>query len=167
METNTPSVPTTILRSAASAYEKSKRLPAENPRAIVAESGVPYKWKRARGWRRQAKEVVSNLGLSGFPRLPFPPPTTAPWVERNDDWEISLGLRDGSNRNDPPDRLLQDALATVRAYDPLDGVFYTDGSVEGGFGHGGSAMVETSGDPGQPHFLEERCLVGPRVCVVF
>ena len=167
LETNTPSVPTTILRSAASAYEKSKRLPAENPRAIVAESGVPYKWKRARGWRRQAKEVVSNLGLSGFPRLPFPPPTTAPWAERNDDWEISLSLRDGSNRNDPPDRLLQDALATVRAYDPLDGVFYTDGSVEGGFGHGGSAMVETSGDPGQPHFLEERCLVGPRYASSF
>ena len=62
---------------------------------------------------------------------------------------------------------MQDALATVRAYDPFDGVFYTDGSVEGGFGHGGSAMVEIFGDSWQPHFLDERCLVGWRYASSF
>ena len=167
LEAGVPSVPTTILRSAAVAYEKSKRLPADNPRAAVAESGVPYKWKRSRGWRRRAKDVVASLELDQFPRLPFPPPTTAPWVGGGDDWEIELNLRNGSNRNDPPARVLEDALETIRAYSPLVSVFYTDGSVEGGFGRGGSAVVETSGDPGQPHFLEERCQAGPRYASSF
>ena len=149
------------------AYEKAKRLPADNPRAEVVETRVPYKWKRNRGWRRVAKVAVSDLGLDEFPRLPFSPSTAAPWKEGVDDWEISLRLRGGSRRSDPPDKVLEDALATVRAYAPLDAVFYTDGSAEGGFDHGGSAMVETTGDPGYPDFLAERSQAGPRYASSF
>ena len=71
---------------------------------------TPIHWAPTSSWlRRPAGPTAPDLGLSGFPRLPFPPPMTAPWAERNDDWEISLGLRGGSNRNNPPDRLLKDA----------------------------------------------------------
>ena len=166
LELGLASTPTTILRSAAVAYEKSKRLPADNPRAEVAETGVPYKWRRNRGWRKVAKGAVSDLSLGDFPRLPLPPPTTAPW-QGGEDFEVSLRLRGGSRRTEPPDKVLEDALTTVRAYAPLDAVFYTDGSVEGGFDHGGSAMVETSGDPGHPTFLVERSLAGPRYASSF
>ena len=46
-------------------------------------------------------------------------------------------------------------------------MFYTDGSCEGGFDHGGIAMVETSGDPGHPTFLAERSQAGPRYASSF
>ena len=78
-----------------------------------------------------------------------------------------MRLRGGSRRSDPPDKVLEDALATVRAYASLDAVFYTDGSAEGGFDHGGSTMVETTGDPGYPDFLAERSQAGPRYASSF
>ena len=167
LELGLVSTSTSICRHAALAYEKSMRLPAENPRAELAQQRVPYKWRRNRGWRRLAKEAVSDLGLADFPRRPLPPPTSAPWAVGGDDWEVCLWLMGGSSRNDPPDRVLRDALATVRTYAPLDAVFYTDGSCEGGFDHGGSAMVETSGDPGHPTFLAERSQAGPRYASSF
>ena len=167
LETNIPSVSTSIRRSAAIAYEKAKRLPASNPRAAVTESRVPYKWKRERGWRKVASVAVSALSLEDFPRLPLPPPTTAPWLGGRGEWEINLHLRGGSRKSDPPDRVLRDALDTIRAYGPLEAVFYTDGSVQSGSDHGGSSMVMTTGDPEQPNFLEERSRAGPRYASSF
>ena len=112
--------------------------------------------------------LLGGAGQSGELRLlPFTPPTAAPWEEGLDDWEISLRLRGGSRRSDPPDKVLEDALATVRAYAPLDAVFYTGMSAEGGFDHGGSAMVETTGDPGYPDFPVKRSLVVQRYAPSF
>ena len=161
LEVGLPSVKTTIRRSAAIAYEKSKRLMASNPRAAVA-SGVPHKWRRRVGWRLVAKEVEAELGLGEAPRLPLPPPTVPPWAGRGGDWAVSLRLRGGSRRTDPPDRVLEDALATVRAFGRPESVFYTDGSVDGGVEHGGSGVVEAEGDAGAPTFLGEWSLRGPR-----
>ena len=166
LEVGVPSMETSVRRSAATAFEKAKRLPASNPRAAVAESRAPYKWRRSRGWRRVAQEVEANLGLGELPRLPFPPPTVPPWEEEGD-WVVSLRLQGGSRRLDPPERVLEDALATVRAYDRLQSVFYTDGSVEGGVEHGGSAVVEVEGDPGRPIFLDEWSQRGPRFASSF
>ena len=69
-----------------------------------------------------AQEVEANLGLGELPRLPFPPPTVPPWEEKGD-WVVSLRLRGGSRRLDPPERVLEDVLATVRAYNRLQSVF--------------------------------------------
>ena len=166
LEVGVPSIATSVRRSAASAYEKAKRLPASNPRAAAAESGVPYKWRRSRGWRKVAQEVVSDLGLEGYPRLQLPPPTVAPW-EEGLELGVHLRLRGGGRRTDPPDILLEDALTTIRAFGRLDSVFYTDGSVEGGVENGASAVVETVGDPGHPTFLEEWSQRGPRYASSF
>ena len=68
---------------------------------------------------------------------------------------------------DPPDKLLADALATVRAYGRLDAVFYTDGSVKGGVENGGSAVVESVGEVDSPTFLEERSQSGPKYASSF
>ena len=110
--------------------------------------------------------MEANLGLGELPRLPFPPPTVPPWEEEGD-WVVSLRLQGGSRRLDPPERVLEDALATVRAYDRLQSVFYTDGSVEGGVEHGGSAVVEVEGDPGHPIFLDEWSQRGPKFLLSF
>jgi ribonuclease HI len=40
-------------------------------------------------------------------------------------------------------------------------VIYTDGSAVGGVRQGGSAAVVTSGDPGNPTFLDVRHQCGP------
>ena len=167
LEVGIPSMETAVRRSAATAYEKSLRLPADNPRAAVTESGVPHKWKRHLGWRMVARKVEAELEFGAFPRLPLPPPTVAPWEGGDDSWGIALELRGGSRRTDPPDRVLDDALDTIRAYGRPDSVFYTDGSVDGGTQHGGSAVVETTGDPGQPHFRENWREIGPRYASSF
>ena len=111
LEAGTEPVKSDILRSAASAYEKSKRLPASNPRTVVA-SGEPHKWKRQVGWRLVAKTVVDELELESFPRLPLPPPTFPTWRMVGGGWGIALSLQGESRRMDPPDKLFVDALAT-------------------------------------------------------
>jgi hypothetical protein len=56
----------------------------------------------------------------------------------------------------PPPRKLADALDTIRHYGQLRTVIYTDGSAVGGIKRGGSSAVVTSGDPGNPSFLDVR-----------
>jgi hypothetical protein len=65
-------------------------------------------------------------------------------------------LRGGSGPDDPPARKIADALDTIRQYDQLWTVIYTDGSAVGGVKRGGSSAVVTSGDPGSPTFLNVR-----------
>ena len=101
-----------------------------------------------------AQEVVSDLGLEGYPRLQISPPTVAP-QEEGLELGVHLRFQGGGRRMDPPDILLEDALTTIRAFGWLDSVFYTDGLVEGGVENGASAVVETVGYPGHPTFLEE------------
>jgi hypothetical protein len=87
--------------------------------------------------RLRGKEVVSRVGggLDALGRLPLP------------------ALRGGSGPDDPPARKLADPLDTIRHYDQLQTVIYTDGSAVGGVKRGGSLAVVTSGDPGNPHLL--------------
>jgi ribonuclease HI len=68
----------------------------------------------------------------------------------------SLTLRDGSGLDDPPARRKVDGLDTIRSYRQLRTVIYTDGSAEDGVRRGGSSDVVTSGDPGNPTFLDVR-----------
>ena len=83
----------------------------------------------------------TQLGFNESPRMPLPPPTVPPWGWGVVPWQIELELQGGGRRTDPPDRLREDSLATVRGYGRLDAVFYTDGSVGGGVENGGSAVV--------------------------
>jgi outer membrane receptor protein involved in Fe transport len=57
---------------------------------------------------------------------------------------------------------LADALNTIRQYDQLQTVIYTDGSAVGGVKRGGSSAVVTSGNPGNPIFLNVRHQYGPK-----
>jgi hypothetical protein len=76
-----------------------------------------------------------------------------PWEWGKGCWTVSLSLRGGSSPEDPPARKLADALDTIRPYDQLRTVIYTDGSAVGGVKRGGSSAVVTSGNPGNPTFL--------------
>jgi hypothetical protein len=87
---------------------------------------------------------------------PHPAPTSAPWEWGRGCWTVSLSLRDGNGPEDPPARKIADALLTIRRYNQLRTVIYTDGSAVGGVKHGGSSAVVTSGDSGNPTFLDVR-----------
>jgi hypothetical protein len=109
------------------------------------------------------KEVIGRVrgGLDALGRLPLPAPTSALWEWGKGCWTVSLSLRGGSGPDDPPARKLADVLDTIQQYDQLRTVIYTDGSVVGGVKRGGSSAVVTSGNPGNPTFLDVRHQYGP------
>jgi hypothetical protein len=92
---------------------------------------------------------------------PYLLPHLPPWECGKGCWNVSLSLRGGSGPNDPPARKLADALDTIRHYGQLRTVIYTDGLAVGGVKHGGSSAVVTSGDAGNPTFLDVRHQCGP------
>ena len=100
-------------------------------------------------------------GLDTHKRLPLPAPTSAPWEWGKGCWTVSLSLRGGSGPEDPPARKLADVLDTIRQYNQLRTVIYTDGSAVGGVKRGGSSAVVTSGNPGNLIFLDVRHQCGP------
>ena len=145
-EAGIPSVHTSIRRSTARAWERSLRLPESALRRQLADRQVRQRTTIRGNWRVLVRACVHEAGLSEQPRLPFPPPTSAPWEWEGGNWSVFLSLRGGSARTD--DARLADALDTIRALAPLDFVIYTDGSAEGGVHRGGSAAVVCSGgDP--------------------
>jgi hypothetical protein len=146
-------------REAAAALERSLRHdPATHPRAVQVDSGVTRRFKRSADRRSLGKEVISRVdgGLETHGRLPQPAPTSAPWEWGKGCWTVSLLLRGGSGPNDPPAKKLADALGTIWLYGQLRTFIYTDGSAVGGVKHGGSSAVVTSGNPGNPTFLDVR-----------
>jgi hypothetical protein len=100
-------------------------------------------------------------GLDALGQLPLPAPTCGPWNWGKGCWTVSLSLRGGSGPNDPPARKLADVLDTIWQYGQLQTVIYTDGSAVGGVKHGGRSAVVTSGNPGNPTFLDVRDQYGP------
>jgi hypothetical protein len=132
-------------------------------RAVQAVSRVTRRFKRGADERSLGKEVVGCVGggLDALERLPLPTPTSVPWEWGKGCWTVSLSLRGGSGPDDPPVRKLADALDTIRQYDQLRTVIYTDGSAVGEVKRGGSSAVVTSGDPGNPTFLNVRHQYGP------
>jgi ribonuclease HI len=137
--------------------------PGDPPIAVQADSGVTRQFKRGTDARSLGKEVVGHVGggLDALGRLSLPAPISAPWESGRGCWTVSLSLRGGSGPDDPPARKLADALDTIRQYNQLRMVIYTDGSALGGVKRGGSSAVVTSGNPGKPTFLNVRHQYGP------
>jgi hypothetical protein len=151
-------------RAAATALERLLRLdPVTHPRAVQAESGATRRFKRGADGHSLGKEIVGHVGggLDALERLPLPAPTSAPWEWGRGCSTVSLSLRGGSGREHPPARKLADALDTIRQYDQLRTVIFTDGSAVGGVKRRSSSAVVTSGDPGNPTFLNVRHQYGP------
>jgi hypothetical protein len=101
-------------------------------------------------------------GLDALGRLPLPAPTSTPWEWGRGGWTVSLSLRGGSGPDYPPARKLGDALDTIWRYDQLRTVIYIDGSAVDAVKRGGNSAVVTSGDPGNPTFLDVRHQFGPK-----
>jgi hypothetical protein len=151
-------------QAAAAALERSLRLnPATQSRAVQVDSGVTRQFKRGADSCSLGKEGLGRVGggLDALERLPLPAPTSSPWEWGRGCRTDSLSRRGGSGPEDPPARKLADALDTIRRYDQLRTVIYTDGSAVGGVKLGGSSAVVTSGDPGNPAFLNVRHQYGP------
>jgi hypothetical protein len=105
--------------------------------------------------------VIYVSGLDTHERLSLPATTSAPWEWEKGLWIVTLTLRGDSGPDGPPARRKADALDTICSYGQLWTIIYTDGSAEDGVRHGASSAVLTSGDPGNPDYLDVRCQYGP------
>ena len=81
---------TTIRRDCAIAWEKTLRLPGDNPRSRLTR-GVPHRLATKGGWRKLALELELVTGLGGLERVGLPgigPPWGTPpmrrWAARAD-----------------------------------------------------------------------------------
>jgi ribonuclease HI len=126
----------------AAAYEKSLRLPEDNPRRSCAEKVVMQRTQK-KAWRYTAPAISERAQLSGCPRAPL---TTAapfaPWLRPS---KVFFGtqLVERTRRTDAVERRKHAAELTLAALPPPDITVWTDGSAEGGTRDGGSGAIIT------------------------
>jgi ribonuclease HI len=140
------------------AYEKSLRLPHDNPRRACAQRNVqPRTQKKA--WRYVAPQTVASAGLADCARedlvtaSPF-----APWLKPS---KLLFGthLAERSLRTDAPDARKRAAERTLDGLQRADVTVWTDGSAEGGTRDGGSgALIVFNDQPRQD--IELMCAAG-------
>jgi ribonuclease HI len=146
------------------AYEKSLRLPSNNPRRETIEREVKHRIKSRDGFRVKASNLSlpvmthndttrQNLPLLGHP----------PWSCRNNLKGVA-GLIGGSGKDSQQQVLLKDTIDTIRArYSSCKYIIYTDGSAANGLYNGGSAAVITTGDIENPEVVETLMEKGRRI----
>jgi ribonuclease HI len=156
LEAMVPSYATLSKRNSCIAYEKSLRLPDNNPRRTVARNTVQDKLKR-NNWRRSARKQCEDLFSVNVVRQPIGHLTSPPW-ERGapENLDIWTSLAGGSTKKTEQSKLQEDASQTVRSRQVGGNVvtIYTDGSATAGNRLGGGAAVVTSGPPDDPQVIQ-------------
>ena len=139
---------TTIRRNAAIAWEKSLRLPANNPRSRLV-TGVPHHLATKGSWRRMAKEEESNTGLGDLVRLPLPSPDP-PWLHsKREMWRIGkmLPINKAKLTNTQQRSVVCDSIG---GQGPFEYTMYSDGTPWGKDHDSGAATVVTTGTIDKP-----------------
>jgi ribonuclease HI len=127
-------------RRALTAYEKSMRLEASNPRRVICERTSRRRLKANKGWREQAKRECERM-LPG-PRRSLAVKRGCPWAGVGDcGVTLCADLLEPITKDDSEEKRRCVARRTMEAHGHMDMVIFTDGSVEGGVDNGGSAAV--------------------------
>ena len=141
---------TTCKRNCVIAWEKSARLPPDNPRHAIFTAPIPQRWKRS-SFTSLAQSECERIQLANLPRERFWPKKAPPWSWiTNPLWTIATRLAGNSNKSCDKVSLLRDTVDTIAAAGHAENTIYTDGSASRGFEYGGSAAVVTSGLPTSP-----------------
>jgi ribonuclease HI len=126
---------------AATAYEKSLRLPVDNPRRDIAQSDVRARIKK-KSWRSVAQEAVSAAGIAALPREALHAvPVLPPWATAAMPTFRTM-LKEPIRRSDPVDikrRVAQHTIDDLSEGAALD--VYTDGSAQGSNRKGGAGAL--------------------------
>ena len=160
LEAGIPQYRTTAHRLWLGAAEKAWRLPAGHPRRLAVEGSIPHRMKRNSSWRRESARLADELGLEPDSRVPFGPPTTAPWS-----WSGWLECRIATDLGEEgvsasADMMSAAAEAVLRWQGSA--VIFTDGSLHLEASVGGSAAVLLSGPQGDIPVVDGLavCLIG-------
>jgi ribonuclease HI len=146
LEAEVPSMHTTIRRNAATAWEKTLRLPPTNPRSTLVQGPV-HRLKGKSSWREMARREEAELGLSNLPRAPFPL-LRPPWGgARTRRWTACADIRPCFAAGAPADQRRKMTIDHIKARGPYEWSIYTDGT-PGDFGRdSGAAAVVCTGPP--------------------
>jgi hypothetical protein len=149
---------------AGAAMEKALRLPVSHPRRIAADGAVQERTRRG-SWRRLALKVRADSGLTGTTLRPLTWEMPPPWTSLEESrWSVQLVLDGETGKEEPVQRQLADAVATL-SKDQWRWTVYTDGSALSGVSDGGSSAVITCGHPLDPQIVQVRRLRGAvRTC---
>ena len=129
LEEELPSFETSIRRNCLIAWEKSARLPQENPRRKLVTSTTPHRWKNRNCFSDMGKDECAKLGLDEYPReeLSINHLPGWKWIV-NSPWSIRTTLIGSSNKSHCNKALLVDAITTIGAAGVADYTIYTEGS---------------------------------------
>ena len=163
LEAELPSFETSIRRNCLIAWEKSARLPQENPRRKLVTSTTPHRWKNRNCFSDMGKDECVKLGLDEYPReeLSINHLPGWKWIV-NSSWSIRTTLIGSSNKSHCNTALLADAITTIGAAGVADYTIYTDGSAQGGVSNGGSAAIVTTGAASNPTRVHTSSCTGCR-----
>ena len=140
LESNINPISTEAKRKTIIAYEKSKRMPEENPRRKVMDYEVRRRLKRNRGMREQAKEWISN-NLGEQIREEFRMKRRKVWKNYKDKIEIYDQTIKECNKQEDKDKAKEIANRTILTRGENLSKIYTDGSAKDGTENGGYAAV--------------------------
>ena len=151
LEAELPSFQTAIRRNCLIAWEKSARLPQENPRRKLVSSTTPHRWKNRNCFSDMSKDECTKLGLDEYPReeLSINQLPGWKWIVHSP-WSIRTTLIGSCKKTQGSNALLADSITTIGAAGEADYTIYTDGSAQGGISNGGSAAVITTGAASNP-----------------
>ena len=138
---------TTATIAAATAYERARRLPANNPLShIVTEKIRPRIRKKA--WREVGLTAAKEARTDQLPVMPLlVNPPIAPWSQaRLNSITFHSTLIEPASKSDLPDRLRDITERTLEALPRPDYSLWTDGSAAEGTRRGGAGIVIFHGE---------------------
>ena len=151
LEAGVTSYQTTIKRKCAIAYEKSLRLPPNNPRRSIAEKEVKHRLSSRSSWRREGQRLTQGIGLNRGTRQRLPATKHPPWKNMvTTNWKAVPDLLGKSDKKSEAAILKEDAINSIRRWSTSGFTIYTDRSAKEGTREGGSGVVITRGDPEAP-----------------
>ena len=162
-EAELTSFATTVRRNCLIAWEKSSRLPPDNPRRSLFASPVMHRWKNRNSFSCMGMAECEELGLDEIPRELFQKWHLPPWKwDSSPLWSVRTSLVGGSSKMNSVAELLADAIQSINDAGTRELTIYTDGSAVDGIAFGGSAAIVTEGPPTNPTLIDSVSKKGNR-----
>ena len=127
--------------SAACAYDRSMRLPEDNPSNEPAKSHTRRRLKSQPSWREMAKESLTMCDNYNLPREKLlSVPTIPPWTITNN-ITVNDELATHCSKRDPVKTRHEAAAKTIASLPEPDVQIWSDGSAEKSIANGGSGVL--------------------------
>jgi ribonuclease HI len=140
VEANIPPFRSRAEELTGASYEKSLRLPEDNPRHSTAVEQQRQRLKRE-NWRAKGREIADEAGLNDTQRSPIPACSLfPPWLTKS---TVSFAdrLPCGTTKSLHKTKQREEAVALLATLPKVDVEVWTDGSASGGTERGGAGAL--------------------------